>query len=336
MKITISKARQELILSVVSSILTFGVFLNAMLSLDSLSNNAYVPALFFCLMFVFLGLSHIPMAISSKLIYKKKLSFLKHILFSITYFILAVLPFVASDARGFNVLCSLYFLTILINRICVFIEAKRIGVRVFNILFAGIALLFVIAPFAFMGAGDEIVILSLMSCLLFVMFVSLIDTLIFVFSRMKLKGILAIMKKTYAFEVLYGLVILIITSSTYFAIMEESIPSFADGLWYSFAVVTTIGFGDLTATSVIGRILSVVLGVYGLIVTAVITSIIVNFYNESKEKEEKEGKEGKELATVNLKKKEENVKIESVPEQENKEVPKPEEIVNNNEEEHVL
>ena len=57
--------------------------------------------------------------------------------------------------------------------------------------------------------------------------------------------------------------------------------TFGDGLWYSFATVTTIGFGDITATSNIGRVLTVFLGIYGIIVVAVITSIIVNFYNET-------------------------------------------------------
>ena len=45
---------------------------------------------------------------------------------------------------------------------------------------------------------------------------------------------------------------------------------------------TTIGFGDITAVSILGRILSVILGIYGIIVVALITSIIVNFYSEVK------------------------------------------------------
>ena len=68
--------------------------------------------------------------------------------------------------------------------------------------------------------------------------------------------------------------------------------NFNDALWYCFAIVTTIGFGDLTAVTDFGRILSVILGIYGIVVVALITSIIVNFYGEMKkdgdEPEEKE------------------------------------------------
>ena len=39
---------------------------------------------------------------------------------------------------------------------------------------------------------------------------------------------------------------------------------------------------DLAVTSAIGRIITVILGIYGIIVVALITSIIVNFYGEMK------------------------------------------------------
>ena len=56
---------------------------------------------------------------------------------------------------------------------------------------------------------------------------------------------------------------------------------YLNALWYCFAVETTIGFGNMTAVSVIGRVLSVIPGMYG-IAAALITSIIVNFCGEMK------------------------------------------------------
>lgn len=45
----------------------------------------------------------------------------------------------------------------------------------------------------------------------------------------------------------------------------------------------------MVAASRLGRLLTVVLGVYGIVVVAILTSVIVNFYNEisAKEKTEK-------------------------------------------------
>jgi len=91
-----------------------------------------------------------------------------------------------------------------------------------------------------------------------------------------------IVRKTYAAEILFGIVLLIVAFSLVFPYLEEGIATFNDALWYCFAIVTTIGFGDFSAVTPIGRILSVILGLYGIIVVALITSIIVNFYGEMK------------------------------------------------------
>ena len=83
-------------------------------------------------------------------------------------------------------------------------------------------------------------------------------------------------------EILFGMLMLIVAFSIVLPQFESGIPSFEDALWYCFAIVTTIGFGDFTAVTLPGRIISVVLGLYGIIVVALVTSIIVNFYNETK------------------------------------------------------
>ena len=113
-----------------------------------------------------------------------------------------------------------------------------------------------------------------------------------VFSRVHLDALARIVRKTYAAEIILGLLLLIFAFSYVLEACEDSIQTFEDGLWYCFAIVTTIGFGDITATGLLGRILSVILGVYGIIVVALITSIIVNFYGEvRKEPDEPEEEE---------------------------------------------
>ena len=102
------------------------------------------------------------------------------------------------------------------------------------------------------------------------------------FRRMRMNVLLNIIRKTYAAEIAAGLLTLIIAFSIAFYYLDSAFPQYGDALWYTFAVVTTIGFGDFAATSLVTRILSVVLGIYGIIFVAVITSIVVNFYTETK------------------------------------------------------
>ena len=101
------------------------------------------------------------------------------------------------------------------------------------------------------------------------------------FSRVRFGVLWRIMRRTYVAEILFGLVTLIVVFSMLFIVFDDNIKSFTDGLWYCFAIITTIGFGDLTVTDPFARILSVILGIYGIIVVAVITSVIVNFYQET-------------------------------------------------------
>lgn len=91
-----------------------------------------------------------------------------------------------------------------------------------------------------------------------------------------------IVRKTYAGEIIFGLLLMIVAFSLAIMHTEDQINSFGDALWYCFAVVTTIGFGDFTTTGLLGRILTVILGIYGIVVVSIVTSIIVNFYNEVK------------------------------------------------------
>ena len=103
------------------------------------------------------------------------------------------------------------------------------------------------------------------------------------FSQMKMDVLWKVVRKTNAAEILFGMLLLIIAFSLAFPILEESIPNFSSALWYSFAIISTIGFGDVAAVSVLGRVLSAILGLCGLVVVSLVMSIVVNFYNETKD-----------------------------------------------------
>ena len=104
----------------------------------------------------------------------------------------------------------------------------------------------------------------------------------FIFRSLRLDLLKDIAKRTYAAEIIFGLLLLMLSFSALLIFIDPAFEDYGSALWYCFAIVTTIGFGDISATTVIGRVLSVILGIYGIIVVALITSIIVNFYGEMK------------------------------------------------------
>ncbi len=118
-------------------------------------------------------------------------------------------------------------------------------------------------------------------------------TLYNIISRERRGTLLKILDKTYAKEILSGLILAIITASFLLVLIEPKITSFGDGIWYCFALVTTIGFGDIAAETSLGRLISVAIGLYGIVVVSLITSIIVNIYSENKDKEQSKDEESK-------------------------------------------
>ena len=69
---------------------------------------------------------------------------------------------------------------------------------------------------------------------------------------------------------------------------DPEITNYGDALWYCYAVISTIGFGDVIVTSVIAKVCSVLLTVYSILVIALITGVVVNFYNQLLQVQQKE------------------------------------------------
>ncbi|MBR3430681.1 MAG: two pore domain potassium channel family protein [Clostridia bacterium] len=155
----------------------------------------------------------------------------------------------------------------------------------YNILLNVAFILLVIFSIWDLWSEEESRLLFVVVVMLLIAFRSLIRIMSVTFARLRLDLLRDIVRKTYAAEIIFGLLLLLIASFSFVLLYTDRASfdgQYTNALWYCFAVVTTIGFGDMTAVSAIGRILSVILGIYGIVVIALITSIIVNFYGEMK------------------------------------------------------
>ena len=89
-----------------------------------------------------------------------------------------------------------------------------------------------------------------------------------------------ILTQTGADKLLTGFVGFVLVCALIFWLQEPGFQTFGDALWYCYAVITTIGFGDLIVQTVLARILSLVLSVYAVLVIAIVTGVVVNYYNQ--------------------------------------------------------
>jgi len=218
--------------------------------------------------------------------YKKKTADSKfnvaHIAYCAYCVVLGVMTFAAGEKPVmFCVICGIYFLFPIAKRVVSILKNHKVRNIIFNVLCIGVftALLAIsvqydedTAALSYMLGGMLTGTVIAVTCLAYILGLAL--------SHINYIALKKVIRKTYAGEILFGLLLIVIAFSMVLMVAEESITTYGDALWYCFMLVTTIGFGDLTAVTIMGRVLSVILGIYGIVVVAIVTSVIVNFYSE--------------------------------------------------------
>ena len=80
---------------------------------------------------------------------------------------------------------------------------------------------------------------------------------------------------TAVFAVLYVAAIVIVAS------VEPALNGIADSAWLMFQVVTTIGLGDFTCTTLVGRLVTIALSLYSVFFLALVTGAVVSYCSET-------------------------------------------------------
>ena len=104
----------------------------------------------------------------------------------------------------------------------------------------------------------------------------------------KTRLIKIIFKRTGALKFLTTYIIIFAGVSIGVWIVEPNIKTPIDSVWYCFSVGTTIGFGDITAVTILGRAMSIFLSICSILIIAVVPGIITSYYIESTKLKEKE------------------------------------------------
>ena len=277
---TASDIRKHPMLLIVPEMLfAFLSIFTCLLYIDGVKPDDIPPDMqrMFLLSFLFIGLMQFFRAAGNR--YRNPSSALRRLDFTAAAVcaVSCVLLLFRSDPVMQTWVCRVFLLMTLARRVLSVIQDPRWHSILVNIALAALTVYYTIELWipgsTWVGVCDTMLLAA---------WLSLFDIMTYVFSRVRLELLRKIARETYGAEILFGLVMLIITFSLVLKITENGIQSYRDALWYCFALVTTIGLGDISAVSDLGRIISVILGIYGIIVVALITSIIVNFYGEIK------------------------------------------------------
>ena len=289
----------RLVLTLISTVLSVLIISFSTLAIINVYNDNFGDApTFLMTIFFLLGLMSIVFFLKNR----TKINLIKSLFLIAINIVLGVIAIFAKDNFYlYSVTAGLYCASIVVSRIFNIIQNHSVRNIVLNVLIIA----FVVA----LGIGlmttevkelEQVQVVVLIECL-FIAIVSFLEAMAIALAQLKVKVLFKIIVSTFSLEVLFGLLTMIVCFSIILTSIEPNIETFPDALWYCFAVVTTIGFGDIVAVTPAGRILSVMLGLYGLVVVAVITSIIVNFYNATAGKQDQ--KEIEEIKQEEKKKK---------------------------------
>lgn len=96
----------------------------------------------------------------------------------------------------------------------------------------------------------------------------------------KLRVMKGVFVRTGAHRILSSFLLFFFLGALVIWLTDPGIDSYGKALWYCYAVVSTVGFGDVVASAFLTRIISVLLTIYGLFALAILTGVIVNFYTQ--------------------------------------------------------
>ncbi len=300
-KFVINPDTIRIILIVIGSIFSTLVLAFSILAINEIQTNHLDAASRYLLfIFIVLGLSRLV----TFFIERTKLSFIRFLTLFIFNAVLGIIVmFARQNPYFYQLVGGLYCMTIIISRIFKLLQNHSKRSIVINSLIILAAILLAIGLFI-SKENDTIASPVTVTCTV-IAISAFFEVISNATTHMRAKVLFKIIVRTYALEIILGLVTLMVGSSIILMIYEkDTIKSFWDGLYHCFATVTTIGFGDFPMVTPIGRAITVILGIYGIVVVAVITSIIVNFYNETTGKKDIDEFKEIEEETKNKKKKE--------------------------------
>ena len=83
-------------------------------------------------------------------------------------------------------------------------------------------------------------------------------------------------------SVIFGLIALIVIGALVIAFVEKM--PFGNALYFSFVTGLTIGYGEIVAKTVLGRVVALLIGLIGIVFTGMVVAIAVRAVQKSFEK----------------------------------------------------
>ncbi len=104
----------------------------------------------------------------------------------------------------------------------------------------------------------------------------------------QLRMLKMIIKRTHLDKVLVTFIANLFIVALLIFLIEPDIETYGDSLWYCYVSIATIGYGDVVAATLPGRLLTVYLSLHAILAIALVPGVITSYYMEVVNRREKE------------------------------------------------
>lgn len=96
----------------------------------------------------------------------------------------------------------------------------------------------------------------------------------------RLKVLKKVLHYTKADKILLSYLVFVLVDAAVIWLVDPGIITYRESIWYCCSTISTAGYGDFVATTFVSRIATILLMIYSVLVIAVVTGVVVNFYNQ--------------------------------------------------------
>ena len=103
-----------------------------------------------------------------------------------------------------------------------------------------------------------------------------------------LKRIGKLLNRTGAIKFFFAYLIILLISGFILSLIEPQVHGIFEGFYFTFVASSTIGFGDIVPVTVLGRIITIIVTLFGVLTVAMVPGVVVAYYTEYLKIKEKE------------------------------------------------